>query len=325
MSEIVTNNPFLNDVVEVYKKLLDVTAENKFVIDTKDNIKEYLENLSIGNEKTGELLVSFTSSLASTTIAKTMDQSLVIVERSTKSVLENNLLQKQIDSEDKSIALKTQQIASMIKEDTIKEAQNVKELDIKTKQALDIAKSTDLKTQQIASMIKEDTIKEAQNVKELDIKTKQALDIAKSTEVKTAQITSITKDNLIKDKQVTKLDEEIDLLESQDLELKESILDRQQKRPVEVANLTKQGTLIDGQVAKLSEDKLFVIAQKTSMLEQVQDNKKIKAMDSMADMIGTLGAGGLVPGTAILQTYFELNKGLTGVNLPTSYTITKAV
>ena len=286
MNEIVTNNPFLNDVVDVYKKLLDVTAENKFVTGTKDNIKEYLENLSIGNEKTGELLVSFTSNLASTTIAKTMDQSLVIVERSTKSALENNLLQKQIDSEDKSIALKTQQIASMIKEDIIKEAQNVKELDIKTK---------------------------------------QALDIAKSTEVKTAQITSITKDNLIKDKQVTKLDEEIDLLESQDLELKESILDRQQKRPIEVANLTKQGTLIDGQVAKLSEDKLFVIAQKTSMLEQVQDNKKIKAMDSMADMIGTLGAGGLVPGTAILQTYFELNKGLTGVNLPSSYTITKAV
>jgi len=107
-------------------------------------------------------------------------------------------------------------------------------------------------------------------------------------------------------------------------ELQESILDRQQKRPVEVANLTKQGQLLDKQVAKLAEDILYIVAQKTSMLEQVQHNKIIKAMDSMGDMIGTLGAGGLVPGAAMFEVYFKLNKSLTNAELPTNYTVTKA-
>jgi len=323
MSGIVSNQ-FTTDVTTLYAKLLEETANNKFVLDTRQGVEDALANLSISDEKKAELLITLSSNLAIATVTKTLDQSLLIVERCSKLSLENSLIQKQIDSESKSIELKTAQITSMGKEDAIKEAQNTKELDIKTKQALDIAKSTDLKAQQIASMIKEDTIKEAQNTKELDIKTKQALDIAKSTEVKTAQIASIAKDNLIKDKQVAKIDEEIDLLESQDLELKESILDRQQKRPVEVSNLTKQGTLIDGQVAKMTEDKLYVIAQKTSMQEQVTHNKIIKSMDSMGDMIGTLGAGGLVPNSTMFGVYFRLNKLLTGEAEPTSYTVSKA-
>ena len=249
--------------------------------------------------------------MANNTISKSIDQSVVIYERSLKIDLENTLLQKQIDEitnsieirttqNTKDIEVKTAQIVSMEIEDTIKQAQNTKDIEVKTAQ--------------IVSMTKEDLVKD-----------KQALDIAKSTEVKTAQITSITKDNLIKDKQVAKLDEEIDLLESQDLELKESILDRQQKRPVEIANLTKQGTLIDGQVSKLIEDTLYVIAQKTSMLQQVEHNKIIKAMDSMGDMIGTIGAGGLVPSASMFGVYFSLNQQLTNVTAPTSYSITKVV
>ena len=110
-------------------------------------------------------------------------------------------------------------------------------------------------------------------------------------------------------------------------EMKESVLDRQQKRPVEVANLTKQGTLIDAQVAKMLEDKLYVIAQKISMQEQVEHNKIIKAMDAMADMIGTLGAGGLKPSTKMFEILFTLNHLLTNVTAPTAsadLTITKA-
>lgn len=133
------------------------------------------------------------------------------------------------------------------------------------------------------------------------------------------------KDLLIKDKQVARLDKEIMLLDAQEDEAQESVLDRRAKRPVEVANLTKQGTLIDGQIAKMTEDKLYVIAQKESMLEQVQHNKIIKAMDSMGDMIGTLGAGGLVPNSAMFGVYFRLNKLLTNETEPGNYTITKAV
>lgn len=125
-------------------------------------------------------------------------------------------------------------------------------------------------------------------------------------------------------KELLEMDKKIDIATAQEEELQESILDRQQKRPVEVANLTKQGQLLDKQVAKLTEDILYIVAQKTSMLEQVQHNKIIKAMDSMGDMIGTLGAGGLVPGAAMFEVYFKLNKSLTNAELPTNYTVTKA-
>ena len=126
-------------------------------------------------------------------------------------------------------------------------------------------------------------------------------------------------------KELDKLDKDIDIATEQENELKESILDRQQKRPIEVANLTKQGTLIDNQVSKMIEDTLYVIAQKTSMLQQVEHNKIIKAMDSMGDMIGTIGAGGLVPSTSMFGVYFSLNQQLTSVTAPTSYSITKVV
>lgn len=279
-------NVFYSGVISIYSKLLSETAKNTFYRDTISSINNAIEGLQISEEKKAELLISHQSNMANSTISKSMDQSVMIYERSSKIDLENSLLQKQIDEITNSIEIRT--------------AQNTKDIEVKTAQ--------------IVSMTKEDLVKD-----------KQALDIAKSTEVKTAQITSITKDNLIKDRQVAKLDEEIDLLESQDLELKESILDRQQKRPVEVANLTKQGTLIDGQVSKIIEDTLYVIAQKTSMLEQVGHNKIIKAMDSMGDMIGTIGAGGLVPSASMFSVYFSLNQQLTNVTAPTSYSITKVV
>lgn len=125
-------------------------------------------------------------------------------------------------------------------------------------------------------------------------------------------------------KELLEMDKKIDIATAQEEELQESILDRREKRPVEVANLTKQGQLLDKQVAKLAEDILYIVAQKTSMLEQVQHNKIIKAMDSMGDMIGTIGAGGLVPGAAMFEVYFKLNKSLTNAELPTNYTVAKA-
>lgn len=330
---------FYEGVISVYGKLLAETAKNKFYIDTVTSINSAIEGLQISEEKKAELLISHQSNMANSTISKSMDQSVMIFERSSKIDLENALLQKQIDDITNSIEVRT---AQSTKDIEVKSAQIVsmaKEDSVKDRQALDIAKSTEVKTAQIESMGIEDTIKQAQSTKDIEVKTaqivsmtkedlvkdKQALDIAKSTEVKTAQITSITKDNLIKDKQVEKLDEEIDLLEAQESELRESILDRQQKRPVEVANLTKQGDLIDGQVGKIIEDKLYVTAQKTSMLEQVEHNKIIKAMDSMGDMIGTIGAGGLVPSSAMFGVYFRLNKLLTNESEPSSYSITKVV
>lgn len=240
-------NTFLTQVTDVYDTLLTKTATNIFYTNTKNNIEQSLNILSISDEKKSEMLITLESNLAASTISKAMDQSILIVDKASKIPLENALLQKQIDTEQKNI------------------------------------------------------------------------------ELKTAQITSIGKDDEIKDKQVLKLDEEIDLVVEQINEMKQSILDRQEKRPIEVANLTKQGNLIDEQVAKINEDKLYVIAQKTSMIEQVEHNKSIKAMDSMADMIGTLGAGGLKPSSEMFKVYFTLNKKLTTVELPTNYDVTKVV
>ena len=242
-------NTFLAEVVVVYDDLLSKTATNVFYTNTKNDIETAINSLSINDEKKAEMLITLNSNLAASTISKAMDQSIIIVDKAGKIPLENSLLQAQINSENKTI------------------------------------------------------------------------------ELKTAQIASIGKDNIIKDKQALKLDEEIDLVVEQSNEMKESILDRQQKRPVEVANLTKQGTLIDAQVAKMLEDKLYVIAQKISMQEQVEHNKIIKAMDAMADMIGTLGAGGLKPSTKMFEIFFTLNKLLTNVAAPTAaadLTITKA-
>jgi hypothetical protein len=61
------------------------------------------------------------------------------------------------------------------------------------------------------------------------------------------------------------------------------------------------------------------------MIEQVGHNKIIKAMDSMGDMIGTLGAGGLVPNSTMFGVYFRLNKLLTNESEPANYAVTKAV
>lgn len=248
MAEAPTNQ-FLAEVVVVYDDLLSKTATNVFYTNTKNDIETAINSLSINDEKKAEMLITLNSNLAASTISKAMDQSIIIVDKAGKIPLENALLQKQIDSEGKTI------------------------------------------------------------------------------ELKTAQIASIGKDNIIKDKQALKLDEEIDLIVEQINEMKESVLDRQQKRPVEVANLTKQGTLIDAQEAKILEDKLYVIAQKISMQEQVGHNKIIKAMDAMADMIGTLGAGGLKPSTKMFEIFFTLNKLLTDIAAPTAtadLTITKA-
>lgn len=248
MAETITNT-FLAEVVDIYDNLLSKTATNVFYTNTKSDIETAINSLSINDEKKAEMLITLNSNLAASTISKAMDQSIIIVDKAGKIPLENSLLQAQINSENKTI------------------------------------------------------------------------------ELKTAQIASIGKDNIIKDKQALKLDEEIDLVVEQINEMKESVLDRQQKRPVEVANLTKQGTLIDAQVAKMLEDKLYVIAQKISMQEQVEHNKIIKAMDAMADMIGTLGAGGLKPSTKMFEIFFTLNHLLTNVTAPTAsadLTITKA-
>ena len=277
--------------------------ENQFLSDTIAVYGKLLE-VTADNKFYKDTLTSIQSSLETLSITDEKKSEMIVLLNSN---LATSTISKTMDQAtiicDKASKINLEntllqkQIDNIDSEISTRSSQSTKDLLIKDKQAADIGKSTELKTAQINSMVKEDTIKEAQS----------------------------TKDLLIKDKQAARLDKEIALLDAQEDEMQESVTDRKQKRPVEVANLTKQGTLIDGQVSKLEEDKLYVIAQKTSMIEQVGHNKIIKAMDSMGDMIGTLGAGGLIPSSAMFGVYFRLNKLLSGENEPANYTVTKAV
>lgn len=223
--EAINYDNIKNEVKTTYSELLEETSKNIFFTETIKNISEAIDNLQISEEKKADSLIAMYGQLANTTVSKTFDQALELVEKSLKIPKEFQMLEKELT---------------------------------------------------------------------------------------------------IKDKQVAKLDAEIDVTTAQEEELRESILDRQTRRPLEAANLTKQGNLLDKQVAKLEEDKNYVVSQRTSMLEQVQHNKIIKSMDSMGDMIGTLGAGGLVPNPTMFEVYFDMNKALTNIKNPTSYTVTKA-
>lgn len=135
----------------------------------------------------------------------------------------------------------------------------------------------------------------------IEVNDKQIEDIASTIKVREEQS---SKDLEVKNSQIAKLVEETNLI-------KEHIKDRTEKRPKELSNLTKQGTLLDKQANKLESDKNYVDNQSTQLSNQVEHNKLIKAMDSIGDTYGTLGAGGLRVTASMWQTYFNLNKQLT--------------
>lgn len=203
-----------SEILETYSDILAKTKENDFFKEFTDNVQSAIDNLAISDEKKADAMISLYAQLANSTVSRSFDQAIILVDKSMKLLKEANLLDK-----------------------------------------------------------------------DLDIKTEQYN------------------------------------------ELKESVEDRKQKRTHEVGNLTKQGELLAEQVKKLKEEILYVIAQKDSMLEQVNYNNMIKAMDSMADMIGTVGAGGLKPTPKMFEIFFELNKLLSGIIIPlgtADLTVTKA-
>lgn len=124
-------------------------------------------------------------------------------------------------------------------------------------------------------------------------------------------------------KEVEELDAKIDLIQEQKIEVNASVLDRNAKRGPEVTILGKQALLIDEQIKKLKKDIEYVDAQKNAMLEQVDDNKIIKAMDSMGETIGTLGNGGIKVPQKLFEVYLEQNQILTGIEKTGDTTLTK--
>jgi len=115
-------------------------------------------------------------------------------------------------------------------------------------------------------------------------------------------------------KELEELDARVDLLQTQEREVQESIKDRQSKRGPEINILLAQEKLINEQINKLKEDIAFVITQKEKMVEQVIDNRIIKAMDSMGETISTIANGGIVVPKKLFEVYLELHNKLTGVS-----------
>lgn len=104
-----------------------------------------------------------------------------------------------------------------------------------------------------------------------------------------------------------------------------SISDKAGKYDDEAANVKKQGQMLDAQIAKVDADTSYVETQEEKLVEQVEHNKYIKAMDSMGDMIGTVGAGGLKPTATMWDVYFSANNYLTGFSNPANPDLTPAV
>jgi len=198
------------EIKAIYDELLNKALENKFLIQTKLEIKEAIESLSISDEEKAKTLISLSTQSVEQTLSRTFDQALVILDKCLKLP-----------------------------------------------------------------------------------------------------------------KEIQELDARVDLLQTQEMEVKESIKDRQSKRGPEINILLAQEKLILEQIEKLKKDIEYVVAQKTSMLEQLIDNRIIKSMDSMGETISTIANGGVVVPKKLFEVYLELHNKLTGVSKDGDFTLKK--
>ena len=79
-------------------------------------------------------------------------------------------------------------------------------------------------------------------------------------------------------------------------------------------------SVYEAQIEKIISEKILVNSQTTELARSVKFNNQIKALDSYADMIGTMGAGGLVVSVSMWKTLKSmiksLNDGTTTVTYP---------
>jgi len=163
-----------------------------------------------------------------------------------------------------------------------------------------------------------------------DTEIKKALDIVSTTSVRDAQS---AQDLLNKASEKARIDEQTLLMSKQvDTEIKKaldivsttSVRDAQSAQ--DLLNKTAQKLLINQQVAKLVADTSFVGEQETQLSLSVGYNNSIKALTAYGNMIGTMGAGGLVISSDMWSTFFNMIQGLSAnvSSNPNSTTVTKA-
>jgi len=74
--------------------------------------------------------------------------------------------------------------------------------------------------------------------------------------------------------------------------------------------LDEQEELLQAQIAKTVADTSFTATQEAELIASVGYNNKIKALDSMGDMIGTMGAGSLTISEDMWSFYFSMIREL---------------
>ena len=136
-------------------------------------------------------------------------------------------------------------------------------------------------------------------------------------------------ENSIRSLQVVKTNELIDAQIATEtkkaLDVASTTASRDANSTVDVINKGKQGLIYDQQVLKLIADTAFVQKQTLELGNSVIFNNNIKALDSYADMIGTMGAGGLVISSDMWSKFFAMVHALNENGaVPTSTTIVKA-
>ena len=92
------------------------------------------------------------------------------------------------------------------------------------------------------------------------------------------------------------------------------------------ATAVQQQPTIDAQVQKMQADIAFVQKQTLELGRSVDFNNEIKALQSLGDTIGTVGAGGLIPSTDIWTTFFDRLQALspTSNGVPNAPSVTLA-
>jgi len=100
-----------------------------------------------------------------------------------------------------------------------------------------------------------------------------------------------------------------------------ALVEKKYRFDKELEQLDQQLAMMGHQVDKAKGDAEYVAAQIIALKEQVIDNRKIKALDSLADTYGTFGAGGLTVSSDMWQVYFEIVDDLATTTFGGSSTV----
>ena len=96
-------------------------------------------------------------------------------------------------------------------------------------------------------------------------------------------------------------------------------------KDIAVGTETDKIAMVGQQLAKLAAETSYVDEQETQLINSVGFNNEIKALDALADVYGTFGAGGLTLSTDMWNALFTIVSSLSTAEVPTSTTVSKVV